>query len=327
MNKQRRDLFYYLGRNEKHDYPATPLSNMIVAGHAGAGMGTFIDSMLLKLIQECNPNELKISILDCNGSSYNFWRDNIPEGRKLLHLESIETPSDAEACNVKIMEYLKQAKELVDKRKSGELENNCSKVILIEEYKCIAEMRIDVRLEFNELLGYLLENSEEQGIYIIFASISYASMLDSHYIAKFTTRVGTPLRCNDELSNVMLGNNCAAMEEVTHGIVWVKYGNRFPERLYVPFYPNTLLKKHIRTHSVRNNSNEIEVVFEDEGCNAETIGEYGDVDKCQTIQFKYCNGVSDVHILYNAIPSCQHEIKAQMSGGIKCTKCGGWYCA
>lgn len=30
--------------------------------------------------------------------------------------------------------------------------------------------------------------------------------------------------------------------------------------------------------------------------------------------------------LYNADPNCKHIIVAQLSGGVKCTKCGGWFC-
>lgn len=30
--------------------------------------------------------------------------------------------------------------------------------------------------------------------------------------------------------------------------------------------------------------------------------------------------------LYNADPNCDHNIVPQLSGGVKCTKCGGWFC-
>lgn len=44
-----------------------------------------------------------------------------------------------------------------------------------------------------------------------------------------------------------------------------------------------------------------------------------------TIAFVYPNS-DEEHILYCADPNCDHEIQAQWSG-IKCIKCGGWYCA
>jgi hypothetical protein len=57
---------------------------------------------------------------------------------------------------------------------------------------------------------------------------------------------------------------------------------------------------------------------------ATTIGTY-DTDKPQTIKIKYDNtGMED--ILWDARPSCKHKIQAQLSGGVKCVNCGGWFC-
>ena len=30
--------------------------------------------------------------------------------------------------------------------------------------------------------------------------------------------------------------------------------------------------------------------------------------------------------LWDADPKCKHDIKPQPGGGVKCTKCSGWYC-
>jgi hypothetical protein len=57
---------------------------------------------------------------------------------------------------------------------------------------------------------------------------------------------------------------------------------------------------------------------------ATTIGTY-DTDELQTIEIKYdCMGIEAV--LWKARPSCRHKVQAQPSGGIKCVKCGGWFC-
>lgn len=31
-------------------------------------------------------------------------------------------------------------------------------------------------------------------------------------------------------------------------------------------------------------------------------------------------------VLYNADPNCKHETEIAPGGGIKCTKCSGWFC-
>lgn len=30
--------------------------------------------------------------------------------------------------------------------------------------------------------------------------------------------------------------------------------------------------------------------------------------------------------LWDADPTCDHDEQAQPGGGVKCTKCGGWFC-
>lgn len=34
----------------------------------------------------------------------------------------------------------------------------------------------------------------------------------------------------------------------------------------------------------------------------------------------------DSDMLYDADPDCQHVIESADGGGIKCTKCSGWFC-
>ena len=31
-------------------------------------------------------------------------------------------------------------------------------------------------------------------------------------------------------------------------------------------------------------------------------------------------------VLYNAKENCNHEINPVLAGGVKCSKCGGWFC-
>lgn len=60
---------------------------------------------------------------------------------------------------------------------------------------------------------------------------------------------------------------------------------------------------------------------------AETIGTYENTHVKQAILIKYSkHPTTSYQRLYNASPNCDHLIQAQFSG-IKCIKCGGWYCA
>lgn len=57
---------------------------------------------------------------------------------------------------------------------------------------------------------------------------------------------------------------------------------------------------------------------------ATTVGKYQD-DKPQSIKIKYEES-SHEYELWDAVPSCTHEIRSACGGGIRCTKCGGWCC-
>ena len=57
---------------------------------------------------------------------------------------------------------------------------------------------------------------------------------------------------------------------------------------------------------------------------AKTIRIIEGSSKSCTLCIRYDSGIEGV--LYRADPECNHEIQAQWSG-IKCIKCGGWYCA
>lgn len=57
---------------------------------------------------------------------------------------------------------------------------------------------------------------------------------------------------------------------------------------------------------------------------ATTIGVYN-TDNPQTVEIKYDNTGLEA-VLYSARPSCKHKIQGQLSGGVKCVNCGGWFC-
>lgn len=70
-------------------------------------------------------------------------------------------------------------------------------------------------------------------------------------------------------------------------------------------------------------------IEEDPCCPAVTIECENTSDELQTVTVKYEKDTKhqgQTQLLYHAKPSCKHMVQAQWSG-IKCIKCGGWYCA
>ena len=68
-------------------------------------------------------------------------------------------------------------------------------------------------------------------------------------------------------------------------------------------------------------TDEVEIV-ECEPFEAETVGMYPGYRQTIKIKSKFTDS-----ILFNALPSCNHLIETNLSGGIHCKRCDGWYCA
>lgn len=269
MNKQIRDLYYYIGRDEEHNYVATPLSNMIIAGVTGAGKSTLLNNILIKLIQESNPNEIDLRLYDLKGSEFLFWQTSIPEGKNLPYVSKMVCEASSNACMtlVEDMEYLVKyinhsyealdyylAEQQEEGNFNAEKPKRKSKILVINEYQCITEYGShDIQNRFLDALSHVLEQGEYVDVYVILVSQSHHNVLPDDIVEKFTTRVCTPLyESMDGLSNLYLGCNLASKEQMRYGVAWVKYKKKMPQRLFVPFYPDTWIRKFIRTYSVHN---------------------------------------------------------------------------
>lgn len=57
-------------------------------------------------------------------------------------------------------------------------------------------------------------------------------------------------------------------------------------------------------------------------CSACDIEDCPDRETYDDLKFEHLRDIK----LYNADPNCNHNIVPQLSGGVKCTKCGGWFC-
>lgn len=273
MNNLRR-LYYYFGRNEKWGYPAIPMQSALVVGRVGSGKSTLLNSILVKLIQECNPSMLDIRIHGFKGGDSSIWSDLIPEGRRIPHVSQIEKYSvrhhysdtaDVSDYRHDFKEFVKELNNLADvvtERVNKCEENRVSDyteimsngeckdktiLLIIDEFQVITEDRLYSDW-FNETVCYINGWSNISGVYIMLSSQNFSGLYDST-IESFKLRAALPVE--EDTSNLLLGNNCAAMEKEKYGIVWVKNSNDFPVRLFVPFYPVTWLRKFIGYSSVR----------------------------------------------------------------------------
>lgn len=260
MNKQARELYYYFGRNDAHDYVATPVGNAVIAGVTGAGKSTLLQSVLIRFIQECHPNDVKILIDDCKGLDLRIWSE-LPEGKVIPQIDSVILYNGSSEGNCK--QFLDRFNSIYEEAKCryqacannrlshySDIEDVTSYktiIYIVDEYQVFFEKFYD---ELNEKLSYILKTSYLTGIYVMLSSQSYKNAISRDLLVNFNIGICTP-RVPEEVSNIILGNNCASMDGDRHGSIFIRCGNKMPIKLYVPFYPDTWIRKFIGYYSVR----------------------------------------------------------------------------
>lgn len=245
-----RRLYYYFGRNSDYDYVATKMASAVLTGDTCSGKTTFIESMLVRLIQESNPRDIDIYLYDCKGTSFQGWLTGVPDGKVFPHIRDIVCSGVNGDASDAAVKTLKKLCANIQQYLKGNLQPPKSKSLcIIDEFTVICACS-KLRKDFFDCITYILENGDEFGVYVLVASQFETDFANERFINRFPIRICTPTSSDELASDLLLGNNCAAKEENPHGVVWVKTGARYPVRLYVPFYPRTWIKKFVRVFSV-----------------------------------------------------------------------------
>ena len=260
MNKSR-NLYYYFGRNEKHDYVATPMDSCIIAGKCGAGKTTFLNSLLVRLIQETNPNDISIHYHDCKGIESKLWSDNIPDGKCIPQFYCIEQYNgygnkgrNFAHLTVMLSNLYQEVQRRLEVCKEQGVEQYLSLdsignsiLFIIDEYQLYVQEECKNDGWFEHVVRFITENSIKTGVYLMLCS-QYDCSVSEELVKEFPIKIVTP--CSEEISNLFIGNNAAYMDVAKYGVVWVRNGSDYPTRLYVPFYPDTWIRKFIGYYSI-----------------------------------------------------------------------------
>ncbi len=275
MNNLRK-LYYYFGRDEKYNYIATPMQSALIVGRCGSGKSVLLKSLLVKLIQECSPAMLDIRLHGVKGVETAMWSELIPEGRRIPHISQIvnyavgynlsDPVKDAQFQHDTgvLMAELRDLVQTVKDRETvcremglqdyssvmsdGDSDEKCI-LLIIDDYELMSE-DFEVGEQFDEAVSFIASRSSVSCVYVMLLGnrLSEGLKKDS---AMYSFRIRAAVPTDEDTSNLMLGNNCAAKEYEKYGVVWVKDFNNYPIRLYVPFYPDTWIRKFIGYSSVR----------------------------------------------------------------------------
>lgn len=262
-HKNRR-LYYYFGRNERYDYIAIPMSNSLFVMNKDWGSNSFINNALVRMIMECNPRELSIDLVRSENESFEVWSEAFNGKRYIPQLKSLWTFDRHHIDSGKyLVEFLEEIKSSIDTKLSVledyDVDNfkDCDtlaweqKVYVFDRFNeliklCTEEELHELMLLFKELINV----SEKSGVYFIVTCDCLDIFEKYDMTCLFSTSIVSKV---DEVTSQLLLNNSDANTILnSQGDVYVAYRNEL-HHLYVPFYPDTWIKKFIRYYGVLRN--------------------------------------------------------------------------
>lgn len=267
-----RNLYFYPGRDIEHNYIAYTFHNMLLAGKAGAGKSNFLQSLLVRVIQECHPDDIRVTIHDLKGVEFYHWEANVPIGRFIPQMERVVSywPEITEVQQdnivgtvypyhqfsyeigklhamvedrIKLLESV--GKESWEDAAASGIDIGVRQLILIEEYQAYTNTPESAEL-FTSFLDYVLPVCERVGVYFILSS-QKGLCIDEKYLKHFPIRVVTP--CSTKVATSVVGSVEPSNSDLRYGVVWIRYRG-VVKMLFVPFYPDTWLRKFEKYYSI-----------------------------------------------------------------------------
>lgn len=266
MNKLSKELFYYLGRDSAHNLLATKAGSLLVTGEVGRGKSIFIDNLVTRVMLESNPRDVDIAIVgyDISFLSYN---SGVPEDKYNPYISKIMSYLEKdlnENTNKEFIEevlcFLEEVKNTIDMRSANPKEVYESKIIILDCSSHLFQICEDFGIvdRLVSLLRYILSHGYLAGVHLVLTEQS------SYYPDKYRLTEMFPIKvcfCRSDVrtSLSLMGNKVAVGSEERNGCAWVRVGNMTPYKIYVPFFPDTWMKKFFRVFSVYKNTDNSEL--------------------------------------------------------------------
>ena len=236
-----RETKYYFGRTSTDDYLAYNLGHIFLHGRTQFYLDAYVDSFLLRFIEETTPNEVTLRIHDCCATEA-IWQDKYLEGYGWKGISII----DSVKFSVKgdnIMGTLYDMHDLYEKRiKSPNLSKEKNMILLLRDYN------LSYSEDARDEIMFLLKNGASAKIYLILTSSGEDVEIEKEVLAEFDYILSTTN--SEENSQYLFGTDDASEDVLpAFGIIIVKYGIDIL-RFNSLFSPYTFIKKVIRSLSV-----------------------------------------------------------------------------
>lgn len=302
-------FFIYPGRDMDYNYRAIPLGNTVIQGGVGSGKSVLLEQIVVKLLQEYSPQDISIRVWDRFGFLVDIWtpmKQGKPDTERVVPHFNLCAKGNCHSDE----ESLESFKSFLDA--VYDIYQERVKLLKNNGYECIEEagsikreiIILDEPCLFSEQHYIdMLKQSEKYGIYFIIAS--QAGCITTETLNACKHRLC--LRCQEKVSELMLNCNIASRIQEPRGncYYWFKDSRVSPELLYIPFTPNTVIKKIVGAYSQRLKS-VVDLSSETEFVNVREAGEavlkllhQGKVVKC--------DGNHEIKSVVAAIMAVEHS--------------------
>lgn len=250
--KKKDQVYFYPGRTEEFDWPSFVLDNIFVTGSVNSGVITWVDSMLVNLIEKNSPSELNIRYHNCSFKTTDLWQDyEVTPGKvkgighlsKISHVDDMylkdlleEILEEVESIETELEDIHFHTVEGLNKRKK--------KLYIINNFTN------EWNEEYEDIIEQVIKTSRKTGVYIMLVSIEYNYQLPDHIMSMFRYRVC--LRTTAGVSNNVIDCDNAREELMPKfGAFWIKDSkvNKLMV-MFTQFYPDTFLRKFIKSFSI-----------------------------------------------------------------------------
>jgi hypothetical protein len=177
-------------------------------------------------------------------------------------------------------------------------------------------------------IQHFIKDLNDKGIYSVFSCSGHREGFSAYVtFATFITQEQILTYLNTYHSTLRIEDDCRLKQETNgQGVTYFKLVifQEGKTKLGIKSLPKPKKFKPIPGYIDEPIPIEQDTSFE-KVIQVRTLGD-GSSKRC-TIVFKYPNSGYE-QVLYHADPDCEHEIVGgDNMSGIKCRKCGGWYCA
>ena len=226
------------------------LPHLLIAGTTGTGKSTFLSTLVVSILYNFNPDELKLILVDTRAT--NFLRFNrIPH----LYIPVITEPKKTEGLLIYLINEMKHRYELFERKKVDNIDeynkitkNTMPRIVLMIEDLYDLMLYTDKKVE--QYIKILTQMSRAAGIHIVIST-----QRPSINVITGVIKANIPARISFYVpsyidSRTIIDEAGAEKLQINGDIIFRKMGSRRNKRIQTPYITDKEIKKVIEQVSI-----------------------------------------------------------------------------